>query len=94
MHLDHLFHSPSSFIREVMECHCGAPLFRLAASCHGAGAMVFESAAERERVLSMGTIALEGNSVWLEQHEEANNCAITDYQWYAELAVVDYPLEH
>jgi hypothetical protein len=56
--------------------------------------MVFESAAERERVLSMGTIALEGNSVWLEQHEEANNCAITDYQWYAELAVVDYPLEH
>lgn len=42
----------------------------------------------------MGTIALEGNSVWLERHQEVDNRVIADYQWYDELAVVDYPLEH
>jgi hypothetical protein len=53
VHLDHLVHSPTSFIHEV-ECHCGAPLFRLAASSHDASVMVFESAVERERVSIYG----------------------------------------
>lgn len=32
--------------------------------------------------------------MWFERHEEAYNRVIANYQWFAEIAVVDYPLEH
>lgn len=80
VHLDHLVHSPTSFIHEVMECHCGAPLFRLAASSHDAGIIwCLNRRLSEKGFLSMCTIALEGNSLWLERHQEVDNRVIIDY---------------
>jgi hypothetical protein len=87
-------HAPHMFIRRAMEQSCGALAFELAASARGAGIMKFNSRAERDEVIAMSPIAHEENTLSFERHEEADNRFYTFYRVYAEVAVVDYPLEH
>jgi hypothetical protein len=94
VYLRDAMHAPHLFIRRAMEQACGAPAFQLAASARGVGIMKFNSAEERDAIVAMSPVAHEGNLITIERHEEADNRFYAFYRAYAEVAVVDYPLEH
>jgi hypothetical protein len=94
VYLRDAMHAPHLFIRRAMEQACGAPAFQLAASARGVGIMKFNSAEERDAIVAMSPVAHEGNLITVERHEEADNRFYAFYRAYAEVAVVDYPLEH
>ena len=94
VYLEHAVHSPHLFIRQAMEQACDAPAFQLAASARGAGVMVFNTPKEREEVVARSPITHDGNTLTIERHEEADNRFYAFYRVYAEIAAVDFPLEH
>jgi hypothetical protein len=87
-------HVPHMFIHRTMEQACGAPAFQLAALARGVGLMRFNSPGEREAIIAMSPVTFEGNLLTIERHEEADNRFYAFYRVYAEIAVVDYLLEH
>jgi hypothetical protein len=56
--------------------------------------MRFNSLGEREAIIAMSPVTFEGNLLTIERHEEADNRFYAFYRVYAEIAVVDYLLEH
>ena len=56
--------------------------------------VIFYSDSIWEIFISLGHFDLGTNLVLFERYEEADNRVIAEYQWFAEVAVVDYPLEH
>jgi hypothetical protein len=94
VYLEHAVHAPHLFIRQDMEQAAGAPAFQLAASARGAGLMVFNTPEEREEIVAMSPIVHDGNRLTIERHEEADNRFYAFYRIYAEIAAVDFPLEH
>jgi hypothetical protein len=94
IHMAHLVHSPFSLIHELLERQCGAPMVYFAASAQGINIVIFYSDSIREMLISLGHFDLGTNLVLFERYEEADNRVIAEYQWFAKVAVVDYPLEH
>jgi hypothetical protein len=56
--------------------------------------MKFSSPEEREAIVALSPVGFEGNTITIERHEEADNRFYAFYRVYAEVAVVDFPLEH
>jgi hypothetical protein len=54
----------------------------------------FNSPEERDEIVAMSPVVYEDNSITIERHEEADNRFYAFYRVYAEVAVMDYPLEH
>ena len=94
IYLRQAVHAPHLFIRKAMEQACGAPAFHLAASARGVGIMRFASPEERDEIVAMSPIHHDDNTLTVERHEEADNRFYAFYRVYAEIAVVDFPLEH
>jgi hypothetical protein len=94
VYLENAVHSPHLLVRQAMEQVCGAPQFHLVASSRGVGIMVFATSEECEQVVTMSPINYDGNNITVERHKEADNCFYAFYNVYAEIAVVDFPLEH
>jgi hypothetical protein len=92
--LEHAVHSPHLFIRQAMEQAAGAPPFQLAASARGAGLMIFNTPEERDEIVAKSPISHDGNRLVVSRHEEADNRFYAYYRLYAEIAAVDFPLEH
>jgi hypothetical protein len=94
VYLCDVLHAPHVFICRAMEQACGATAFQLAASPRGAGIMRFNSPEERDEIVAMSPVVYEDNSITIERHEEADNRFYAFYWVYAEVVVMDYPLEH
>jgi hypothetical protein len=94
VYLEHAVHNPDLFIRQAMEQACGAPAFHLAASSRGVGIKVFASQEVWEQVIALSLITHDGNTITVERDKEADNCFYAFYNIYAEIAAVDFPLEH
>lgn len=94
VYLREAVHAPHLFVRRAKEQACGAPVFQLAASPRVVGVMKFSSPEEREAIVALSPVGFEGNTITIERHEEANNRFYAFNRVYAEVAVVNFPLEH
>ncbi|CAN6334113.1 unnamed protein product [Urochloa humidicola] len=85
---------PGFFIRIALEQRGGDPPVRLAPSSYGTMMVVFGHSYFRETTIRRGPLTLDGYTLRLERHEEADFRVLCPYTRLVELAATSFPPEH
>lgn len=85
---------PRLFIRRALEQRGGDPPVRLAPVSYGTMMLVFRHPYFREMTVRHGPISLDGHTLQLERHEEAEFRIVYPYTRRVELAASCFPPEH